>query len=527
MYRCQFCNISTESFFCPNCGLILRYPQSIEGDKTQKERLQSYIRHIVRKASESKSNFAGCSDKEFLSNAAWRRFGEHISFLQERYSGSAAINNEEAQYIIKLLREFADKCKTNEYHIAIAGKIGAGKSTLVSALLGNGINWTHLNPETNVLTKYRYSEKGNYIKLSYYKTHEWDALWQSAVRASQGSIRNDQEDYLSEFNKFTTNWLRDRLLDREDEVLVPSDEEELKALFDKHLSRESPYHFFVKEAEIGLTAYSMLKKVVIVNTLGMDDPVPYRAEFSNGYLVKSDLIMLCIKADEGRLSQHELKDYANLFSLVKDKEQIHILGTKFDIPKDFDEHWNENTAKEFARHFSAEPYHGSTDRLENRLHYVSAWYYNIIQKAKNEVGFWKDECNVDCLAEVLCRTLGTDIAYRHGTDADSLKECLEKHLYELEYKTNLPNVSNHIILRGIRDIEICSLNDFRNIYMDIRNMAYSAHAPCHSLNEAELATRIAELDSRIASTHNEFDFMTINKQIRALEIESSTCCDTL
>ena len=65
MYRCKSCNISTELFFCPHCGLILKYPQILEGDKNRKDILQSYIRDFVRKASVNKVNVSAFQTKSF------------------------------------------------------------------------------------------------------------------------------------------------------------------------------------------------------------------------------------------------------------------------------------------------------------------------------------------------------------------------------------------------------------------------------------------------------------------------------
>ena len=95
------------------------------------------------------------------------------------------------------------------------------------------------------MVKYRYSEQGNYIKLSYYKTDEWDVLWESVINANQNSIRNDHGDYLSEFNRLSVNEIKAKLLNRADEVLYCSSDEELQGIASKYMSCESPYHYFV------------------------------------------------------------------------------------------------------------------------------------------------------------------------------------------------------------------------------------------------------------------------------------------
>ena len=514
MYRCKSCNISTELFFCPHCGLILKYPQILEGDKNRKDILQSYIRDFVRKVSVNKVNVSAFSNKEFLTNAVLSKFNEHILFLQRSNSNRTLINNDKSQSVIQLLREFADKCKTTDCHIGVCGKIGAGKSTFINALLGIDVVRESLNSETTVLTKYRYSDSGNYIKLSYYKTHEWDSLWHSAVSANQASVRNDDGDYLSEFNRFSTDEIKLQLLNREDEVFYASSEAELKELVSKYISCESLYHYFIKEAEIGLTVYSMPKDVVVVDTLGIDDPVSYRVDFSNKYLNKSDIILLCVKADGHLLSSYELREYANLFSYVNDKQQLYIVGTQYDIPKDFAEYWNEKTNPEFIKYFAAKSYYNSDSAVKGRLLHTSAWYYNIVQKAKKDVTFWENEYNVDYLAEVLCRTLGTTVAYQYGTDANSLKKCMNEHIDKIESMTNLPHVLNCIVLGPIKDYERNSLNDLKNIYLKIGNTKHTKSHKNLNLYNSKLITRLIELDSKISRLHNEDD--SKSKYVRKL-----------
>lgn len=150
MYRCKSCNISTELFFCPHCGLILKCPQIFEGDKNRKDILQSYIRDFVRKASVNKVNVSAFSNKEFLTNAVLSKFNEHILFLQRSNSNRTLNYNDKSQSVIQLLREFADKCKTTDCHIGVCGKIGAGKSTFINALLGIDVVRESLNSETTV-----------------------------------------------------------------------------------------------------------------------------------------------------------------------------------------------------------------------------------------------------------------------------------------------------------------------------------------------------------------------------------------
>lgn len=518
MYKCNSCNKTTESFFCPNCGLILKYPQFIENDKIQKHKLQLYVKEFVRKLSEYKIDFSKLSNKEILSKKLLSNFEEHILNLQKMYDNGSLTNRDKVFPVIKLLRELADISQTKDCQIAISGRIGAGKSTFLSSLLENDVICSCANSETSVLTKIRFSENGNYIKLTYYKTHEWDALWQCVVSANQDSIRNDNGDFLSEFQSFSTEEIKSQSLDKEDDVFYETNTVKLKGLVSKYLSNQSPYHFFIKEAEIGLSDFLMPKNVLFIETCGLDDPITYRTEISNKYLFKSDLIMLCIKANGDQLNSYELEEYTNLFSTIKNKEKICIIGTQYDIPHDFSKFWSQITYPAFSKCFSSKPFFDSLNSIENKLHYVSAWYYNILLKAQNDVGFLENECNVDYLAEVLCRNLGVSVAYNKGKDAKSLKICMIEHFEELKSMTNVSNVSNHIIGGAIRGLEKNSLKKFKDLYMNLCRMKCATHLQNRSRHVSILDNRITEIESKIVKKRKEDKLkkQNINEIIKSL-----------
>lgn len=514
MYRCESCQITTGLFFCPNCGSILRYPQFFEEDELLKRRLQTYIRNIIQDASVKKVCVSDFSNIEALTNATQSIFNSHIKYLNDTYCKNVSENNDELHSIVGLLLEFAEKLKNKDCYMAVAGKIGAGKKTIIEALLGKDFYDNKSTAETTVLTKFRYSEKGYYIKLSYYTTYEWEELWQSVVSANLDSIRNDGGDYLSEFHKSHNDEIKKLLLNREDEEFQASNEAELKELISKYTSCDSPYHFFVKEAEVGMADFSLPNNVIIVGTLGIDDPISYRVDLSNKYLKKSNIILLCIKADGHLLNSSEYEEYAKLFSCLNDKQQVYILGTQYDIPNNFAEYWNENTNPEFIKHFATKSYFNSDSAVKDRILHTSAWYYNIIQKAKNDVTFLENEYNVDYLAEVLCRTLGTTVAYQYGTDANSLKKCLNENIDKIESMTNLPYVRNYIVLGPIRDFERNSINDLKNIYIKITDTTHSKYHKTLNPRKSTLITRMIELDSKLYQQHNEDE--SKSKHIRKL-----------
>lgn len=531
MYKCKQCDIATDLFFCPNCGRVLKFPQFIEDDKMQENRLQSYIKVIINDAIAKKVNISTYANVRVLSDAMFRKYNEHILYLQEMCAKSNGVSffRTGEQSMIELMRDFADKCKTNECQISMAGKIRSGKSTFINALLGKEVASTHPTSETAVLTKFRYSEEGDYVKVSYYKTDEWDVLWQSVMSANQDSIRNDQGDFLSEYNRLSADEIRTQQLNKPDDIFSTKDDAELRDVITKYTSSKSPYHFFAKEVEIGLSTFAMPKNVVLVDTLGLDDPVSYRADIANQNLRSANIILLCVKATRAQLHPHELEKIAILFSELNSKDQLYILGTQYDTPNEFSKYWTEKTKPTFIKSFSGKQYFGSEEQSKDRILPISAWYYNIIQQAKNDATFWESEYHVDYLAEVLCRCLGSSRAYQFGTDSSALKRCMNEHLIELESRTNIPNVINFIMFGTIRDAERKTLDDFKGIYRSICDNLKENTIHQGIISSSNLKFQMAALDSKISKNHEEQEtkIKSIKVILQSLQTTYDGCVSSL
>ena len=89
------------------------------------------------------------------------------------------INEQITSKLLKDIDTFLNRCSDAEFHIALVGAIKAGKSTLINALLGYEYASTKVTPETASLTKFKKADR-NYVKIVFYTTSEWDALWRSA-----------------------------------------------------------------------------------------------------------------------------------------------------------------------------------------------------------------------------------------------------------------------------------------------------------------------------------------------------------
>ena len=113
---------------------------------------------------------------------------------------------------------FGHKCVSNECQIAVVGTIKAGKSMFLNAILGREIASTYPTPETASVAKFRYSAKGDYVKVTFYTEQEWNLLWESANEAQANSCRNDKEDFISEYNRLNAELIRPNYIDKKEEI---------------------------------------------------------------------------------------------------------------------------------------------------------------------------------------------------------------------------------------------------------------------------------------------------------------------
>ena len=115
---------------------------------------------------------APLENKQTLSEKEYRQYYEKISFLQKICAIDAVKNVFSAG--ISLFDEmigFGNKCKNNECQIAVVGTVKAGKSMFINAILGEEIASSYPTPETASLTKFRYSEDRDFVKITFYNCY--------------------------------------------------------------------------------------------------------------------------------------------------------------------------------------------------------------------------------------------------------------------------------------------------------------------------------------------------------------------
>ena len=472
MNKCNNCNTETSLFFCPNCGRIFEYPDFIKGDQRQEKSLATFITAFVQEAKEKKVKVSELVDKSVLSEAVYRQYFERILYLQELCKNSTIYNFFDAngESLYETMTDFGRQCLVNECQIAIAGTIKSGKSMFLNAILGKEIASTYPTPETAALTKFRYSPDDDYVKVTYYSSDEWDLLWKSVMESSANSYRDDKEDFLSEYNRLNADSIKSTLLNRKNDIFEPRTYEELKQLVTKYTSAKHAEHFFAKEVEVGLHSFKVPKNIVFVDTPGLNDPVSFRSAITRKYMHSANVVLLCVKAATAEISGSELEDIARLFSILRySKERIYLFGTQIDLQIHFTDYWQNLTKPEFKKYLAGKSFFGSEEVSEERILPVTAWYYNLTQRIKNDSSKWDDIKTVDEIDNMLRRCLGRPVVQqfnkKHVYDDDDtagLKDCFYSSVRDLEEKTYVPMISKIIMEGPIKNAERIIKQDYQH-----------------------------------------------------------------
>lgn len=317
---CPKCGTKAELFYCPNCGEIFSYPSFIAGNDSRKKSLQTFISNVIAVAKQQKLNVSEAIGGSSIRNAIYRKYYEHIAYLQKICSNKTTHSYfmNSGTNMFEQMNSFAEKCESGYCQIAVVGTVKAGKSAFINALIGKEIASSYPTPETASVTKFKKSEIGNYVKVTFYTTKEWKTLWDSVHSSTPEAIEGDEnEDFISEYERLHAEEIRKEYLDKQDIVFNFKNLEEQKKCIDKFTSARHPEHFFAKEVEVGLSDFFAPSNVVIVDTPGLDDPVPYRTNITRRYLHKANVVLLCIRSNRPEITATELDQLSYIFQELR------------------------------------------------------------------------------------------------------------------------------------------------------------------------------------------------------------------
>lgn len=482
---CPKCHYKTSMFYCPKCGEIIKYPSFVGDNNARKETLQSFVRNIVVVAKQQKLDISTSLDNSILRNAIYRKYYEHIAYLQKLCSNKTTqsyfLNN--GTNLFNQMNSFAEKCESGDCHIAVVGTVKAGKSMFINALIGQEIASSYPTPETASVTKFRKSEKGNYVKVSFYTKQEWNVLWNSVATSSADSISKDEnEDFKSLYKILNAESIRDKHLNRKDEFFYTKTIGELKNIVDKFTSARYPEHFFAKEVEIGLSDFFAPSNVVIVDTPGLDDPVPYRTDITRKYLHKANVILLCLRSNRPEISATELKQLTYIFAELRYcKERIITIGTQIDEQRNMLDYWEKYTLPEYLKYLSRSSLYGSIDMAVKQIFPATAYYYMLFKKFLDNPHLLNEKSDDakqlrDTLSEVVRRYYDipelNDLIEELGTEEalkiyKSPKQVFDEHHNDLLEMTQIPTLRKMIIDGPIKNSNDIILNDIKLLYTNM------------------------------------------------------------
>lgn len=286
---------------------------------------------------------------------------------------SEGINGHIVEGMFKNINTFLQKCSGGEFEIALVGAIKAGKSTLINALLGYEYASTKVTPETASLTKFK-KGKDNYVKVSFYKTSEWKALWDSA---NEGNATV----FLEEYKKLNAEKDKDKWLNKDDETILCNSSGEMVSEIQKWTSSKSGCHYFVKEVEVGLKDFNLPEGVVLVDTPGLDDAVEYRSQITREYIDRANAVLVCVKSDA--LTGGELDTIIRVFKNTKNNaKKVYIIATQIDTLNRPEKDWEEQE-EEWLKHLKKKGIYADKELARKNLVPVSAYLYTLLKERNN------------------------------------------------------------------------------------------------------------------------------------------------
>ena len=278
--RCPKCQKEILSWqrICPYCGEI----HSLKTDNMSEE-----TRKILGELSKI------INSEDDFEDIAWSVVARKKARVMRKVKLMAEIGKIPGftDELVKDIDSLINKCKSEEFQIAIVGVMKAGKSFLMNALMGEEIASVEVNPETAALTKFR-STTGYYVKIRFQTEKEWSKLKNSALKSK--NIGKDSLRYMIEQPEIAG--LEKKWVNHKDLYITCSNVAELRRNVKKYTSSRDYDHLFVAEVEVGVDAsiFNMPKEVVFVDTPGLKDPVKYRSDITRAYIKKADAVLIAV-----------------------------------------------------------------------------------------------------------------------------------------------------------------------------------------------------------------------------------------
>ena len=363
--------------------------------------------------------------------------------------------NEKFEYERKSIEEHKKFLDEPELEIAIVGTINAGKSTFINALLQENIASTDARPETASLTKFKYDDE-NKLEIKFYNEEEWSELWESIEESKKKTQANV---FKEEFENSGAKNIKNNWLGKPNKTIEVSNIEDLKNEINKYTSRQSKFHYFVKEITVYLNNENMPKNVTIVDTPGLNDVVAYRSNITKDYIQRANAVVVC--QSYLNLGDREFNDIASFFGNIGDKSyKVIILGTQIDKLNKPKEEWG-NIKEDWKNQFKSF-YEKDENLLKNNIIGVSSYVFSNLIELKNG-----KECDEDNILSIyrFAKSYGIDLSLQDP----NLNNKIINNSNQIIELTNIEKVNslitNEIIANRVEEI----IDDLENRYLSMIN----------------------------------------------------------
>lgn len=211
------------------------------------------------------------------------RFPEHID----------DIRNLEQAFAAKLERLASDELRLS---IGIMGQVKAGKSSFLNALLfeGRPVLPEAATPKTANLTRISYGDKPM-LTVEYYSPQEWDSIKTAAASPGEHAEARVGRDLLKMVASHGIDVDAVLALGKQS---IPADD--ISGLMDKlndYVGENGRHTAVVKSTQIELPLEE-LKGFDVVDTPGMNDPVPSRTQKTREYMAQCDVVFFLSRCSQ-------------------------------------------------------------------------------------------------------------------------------------------------------------------------------------------------------------------------------------
>ena len=214
----------------------------------------------------------------------WRnRFPLQVEAIEELRKGFAA----------KIERLDSDKIKLN---IGIMGQVKAGKSSFLNALLfdGNQVLPVASTPKTANLTRISYGEAPRLI-VTFYSPQEWRAITVQAQSEGEHSQARVGRELLNMAGKAQLDVKA--ILNEQRRVISAESVDGLMSQLNDYVGENGRFTALVKATDIEIPR-DELKGFEVVDTPGMNDPVPSRTQKTREYMAQCDVVFFLSRASQ-------------------------------------------------------------------------------------------------------------------------------------------------------------------------------------------------------------------------------------